>query len=102
MLHRGLLPSHLSFLLRHIIHARRLGLGTWAFLGGCAVATLDSPFALLPTFTVTLSPTSSVPFMGVSVSELDMLSRTEPSAATVAGAVLHVWARKRIEVSGIR
>lgn len=76
--HCGLLPSHLSFLLRHIIHAKRFGLGTSALLGGCG-AWLACP-SLPCTFTVTLSPISPAPSMGVSVSgDEDISYRTGPS-----------------------
>lgn len=90
MLQRGLLPSHLSFLLRHIMHARRFGLGTSALLGGCAAAAagtagVESPLAFSwrpsllvpPSCTVTVSATSSPSFMAVSTSrsEVDIVSQ---------------------------
>lgn len=79
MLHRGLLPSHLSFLLRHIIQARRFGLGMSVLLGGCVVL-LDSPFP--SAFTCTLSPTPPVVSMAASVSEFDIGSFNGAPVAT--------------------
>lgn len=73
VLHRGLFPSHLSFLFLHIIHARRLGLGTSALFGGCAKAKLDSPLSFPLVCTVTVSPASSMSSMAASASgEVDM------------------------------
>lgn len=76
---RGRLPSHLSFLFRQIIHAKRFGLGTSALLGGW------DEWLACPSFpcicTVTLSPISPAPFMGVSVSgEVDISCRAARGA----------------------
>lgn len=86
MAHRGLLPSHLSFLFRHIIHANRFGLGTSALFGGYVVLLVPScPCER----TVTLSPSSPVPFMTISASgEEDMV----PSR-TVEGLQVEGYAR---------
>lgn len=82
VLHRGLLPSHLSFLFRHIIQARRFGLGTSELFGGCVVVAVDSPLSFPFNWTVTVSAISPVPFMAVSMSGVDILSRAGPPVAT--------------------
>lgn len=82
VLHRGLFPSHLSFLFRHIIQAKRLGLGTPALFGPCgavALVWLSSPFPSSGPSPVTMSSKPPVPFMAVSISGEDMFSGAKPS-----------------------
>lgn len=75
MLQRGRLPSHLSFLFLHIIHARRLGFGTSALLGGWGAEAPVAGGPLVSTWTVRESSASSMPFMAVSVSgDVDMVT----------------------------
>lgn len=75
MLQRGRLPSHLSFLFLHIIHARRLGFGTSALFGGWGAEAPVAGGPLVSTWTVRVSSASSRPFMAASESgEADIVT----------------------------